>query len=98
MQSYQIRRTWSVGLVVMRRRSGKLDLVALLEPADEVGERPHRRGRRSASSPSSATARSGYSHGSEASQRIRSPWMRCASAIDAFDSRAASLLTSSPPQ
>ena len=47
---------------------------------------------------SSATARSGYSHGSEANQRIRSPWVRWASAMDAFESRAASLLTSSPPQ
>ena len=47
---------------------------------------------------SSSTARDGYSHGSEASQRMRSGWTRWASAIVAFDSRAASLLTSSPPQ
>ena len=47
---------------------------------------------------SSSTARSGYSQGSEANQRIRSGYVRWASAIEAFDSRAAAQLTASPPQ
>ena len=47
---------------------------------------------------SSDTARAGYSHGSDVNQRIRSPQVRCASAIVAFDSRAASEEIASPPQ